>query len=137
MRKDLDLKSPTSLKASTFTSILVFYQKWWTPIFEEHLSLATYVLRKLHGESGQSIYIVGNKAKGQISKRVLQENNARQIFRKTNIFYPLIRTSGTLGCESSFAFPFFVGLSSQKKYVCVSRVRNVCALENLTWFLSL
>ena len=26
--------------------------------------------------------IVGNKAKGRISKRVFQENNARQIFRK-------------------------------------------------------
>ena len=34
---------------------------------------------------------VGNKAKGLISKRVFQENKARQIFRKTNISYPLIR----------------------------------------------
>ena len=33
-----------------------------------------------------------NKAKGQISKRMFQENKARQIFRKTNISYPLIRT---------------------------------------------
>ena len=29
-------------------------------------------------------YFVGNKAKGRISKRVLQENKACQIFRKTN-----------------------------------------------------
>ena len=36
--------------------------------------------------------LVGNKAKGWISKRVFQENKARQVFRKTNIFYPLIRT---------------------------------------------
>ena len=36
--------------------------------------------------------IVGNKAKGQISKRVFQENKAHQIFRKTNISHPLIRT---------------------------------------------
>ena len=36
--------------------------------------------------------LVGNKAKGRISKRVFQENKARQIFRKTNIFYPLILT---------------------------------------------
>ena len=35
---------------------------------------------------------VGNKAKGQISKRVFQENKARHIFRKTNISYPLIHT---------------------------------------------
>ena len=32
--------------------------------------------------------IVGNKANGRISKRVFQENKARQIFRKTNISYP-------------------------------------------------
>ena len=31
---------------------------------------------------------VGNKAKGRTSKRVLPEKKARQIFRRTNIFYP-------------------------------------------------
>ena len=36
--------------------------------------------------------LIGNKAKGRISKRRYQENKARQIFRKTNISYPLIRT---------------------------------------------
>ena len=35
---------------------------------------------------------VGNKAKGRISKRAFQESKARQIFWKTNIFYPLLRT---------------------------------------------
>ena len=35
---------------------------------------------------------VGNEAKGRISKRVFQQNKARQIFRQTNISYPLIRT---------------------------------------------
>ena len=35
---------------------------------------------------------VGNKAKVRISKRMFQENKARQIFRKTNISYPLIHT---------------------------------------------
>ena len=34
----------------------------------------------------------GNKEKGRILKRVFQENKACQIFRKTNISYPLIRT---------------------------------------------
>ena len=34
----------------------------------------------------------GNNAKRRISKRRLQENKASQIFRKTNISYPLIRT---------------------------------------------
>ena len=37
-------------------------------------------------------YNVGNKAKGQISKWVFQEIKACQIFRKTNISYPLILT---------------------------------------------
>ena len=37
-------------------------------------------------------HFVGNKAKGRILKRVFQENKARQIFRKTSISYPLIRT---------------------------------------------
>ena len=31
---------------------------------------------------------VGNMARVRISKRVFQENKARQIFRKTNISYP-------------------------------------------------
>ena len=36
-------------------------------------------------------YIVCNKGKGQISKRVFQENKAGHIFGKTSISYPLIR----------------------------------------------
>ena len=35
---------------------------------------------------------VGNKAKGRISKRVFQENEPRQIFRKTNISNTLTHT---------------------------------------------
>ena len=34
-------------------------------------------------------YFVGNNSKRQISKRVFQENKARQVFRKINISYPL------------------------------------------------
>ena len=37
-------------------------------------------------------FFAGNKAKGRILKRVLQEIKALQIFRKTNILYTLIRT---------------------------------------------
>ena len=40
----------------------------------------------------QILSFVGNKAKGQISKPVLQENKEPQIFRKTIISYPLIPT---------------------------------------------
>ena len=38
------------------------------------------------------VVVVGNKGKWRISKRVFQENRARQIFRKMNISKPLIRT---------------------------------------------
>ena len=34
-----------------------------------------------------SPWVVSNKAKGWISKRVFQEKKARQIFRKMNIYY--------------------------------------------------
>ena len=49
------------------------------------------------GDKKQGI-IVGNKAKERISKRVFQEKKARQIFRKTNIFYPLV-SSRTRACQ--------------------------------------
>ena len=39
----------------------------------------------------------------EISKQVLQENKARQIFRKPNISYPLIRTR-TYACVSGGKF---------------------------------
>ena len=48
----------------------------------------------------QCSYFVGNKAKGQISKRVFQENEARQIFRKTDIPYPMIRTCAYQGVRN-------------------------------------
>ena len=38
-------------------------------------------------------HFVSNKANRQISKRMLQESKARQIFRKMIISYPLIRTA--------------------------------------------
>ena len=36
--------------------------------------------------------VVGNKAKGRISRRMFQENKASQIFQKATICYSLIRT---------------------------------------------
>ena len=56
--------------------------------------------------------IVSNKAKKRISKRVFQENKARQIFRKTNVSYLLIRT----------------------RMCAYQGVRKVRFLENLTRF---
>ena len=60
-------------------------------------------------------YLVGNKAKGQISKRVFQEKKARQIFWKMNISYPLIH----------------------KRICAYEGVRNVSFSENLACFVFL
>ena len=55
---------------------------------------------------------VGDNVKCRISKRVLQENKERQIFQKTNIAYPLIRT----------------------RACAYQGVRNVCFSENVAFF---
>ena len=47
--------------------------------------------RQYKNEEGYNPKVVGNKTKGRVSILVLQENKARQIFRKANISYPLIR----------------------------------------------
>ena len=65
--------------------------------------------------SAITLQCVGNKAKGRISKRVFQENKARQIFRKTNISDPLVRT----------------------RTCAYQGVRNVHFSENLTCFVCL
>ena len=43
-------------------------------------------------------HIVGNKAKGRISKRVSQENKARQIFTKRTCFIPYVCVSRGKKC---------------------------------------
>ena len=45
-----------------------------------------------------------NKAKGQISKRWIQENEARQIFRKTNISQRYVCVSAVKKCSFSGKF---------------------------------
>ena len=47
--------------------------------------------------------LVGIKAKGEILKQWLQENKARQIFRKASISYPLIRASTSATSVLRFA----------------------------------
>ena len=49
--------------------------------------------------------LVGNKAKGRISKRVFQEKKTRKIFRKTKISYPLIRTPQSVVEIAGIAYP--------------------------------
>ena len=80
-----------------------------------------------------SQYIVGNKAKGPISKRVFQENRARQIFRKTNIFYPLIRTRTRLALLPYYRryvkFDLCRGWEIQKKSsLCLEELKHCVAI---------
>ena len=50
---------------------------------------------------------VSNKAKKRISRRRSQENNARRIFRTTNIFYLLVRTRALFSCYFHFEIRLF------------------------------
>ena len=56
----------------------------------ERLKMSVFNQENLCAKPGQSGWplSVGNKVKGQISKRVFQGNKARQIFRKRDTFYP-------------------------------------------------
>ena len=56
--------------------------------------------------------VVGNKAKGRISKRVFQENKTPQIFRKTNFSYSLIRDKVHSGPNQTFFFQISVTASN-------------------------
>ena len=70
---------------------------------------------------------VGNRAKGRISKRVFQEDKARQIFRKTNISYPRpFRTLLTNTSNEHFL-----------RACAYQGVRNIRFLENLACFVFL
>ena len=60
-------------------------------------------------------YFVDNKAKGQISKWVFQENKARQIFRKTNISYPWYAHARLVDFWSSISF----AVKAIEKLTCV------------------
>ena len=59
---------------------------------QEHINKKSLVNLRLLVISIVKNLFLGNKAKEQISKRVFQENKARQIFRKNKHSYPLIRT---------------------------------------------
>ena len=61
-------------------NFLLFFE--WTRI----------LLEIFYSAPNYSLHFLGSKAKGRVSKRLLQENMASQIFRKTNISYPMIRT---------------------------------------------
>ena len=51
-------------------------------------------------------HIVGNKAKGRISKRVFQENRARQVFQKRTFLTPIHTRCVSGGKKCSFLGKF-------------------------------
>ena len=68
-------------------------------------------------------FFVGNKAKGLIRKRVFQENKAHQIFRKTNISYPLIRTNEVTNLNIILVIIFM-------KFLCVEKISNLQTISS-------
>ena len=59
---------------------------------------------------------VSNKAKKRISRRRSQENNARRIFRTTNIFYLLVRTRALFSCYFHFEIRLFALLPVKNRH---------------------
>ena len=71
----------------------------------------------------------------RISKRVFQENKARQIFQKTNISYPLIRTCVSGGKKCSFfgKFDLLCFLETPVlRFALLPYYRRICS--SLFWF---
>ena len=60
----------------------VFYSFWCLPGIIVFTTLTLWISEHI------GIYLVGNKAKGQISKRLFQENNARKISEKWTFLPP-------------------------------------------------
>ena len=113
----------TLLLTSVFNPLLRTYSKtclrlgWWSFVcqryrksFFEAVSCDYFVLQQKNCDERMTVYILGNRAKGQISKRVFQENKTRQIFRKKNNSYPLIcrRTCVSRSKKCSFFRKFDV-----------------------------
>ena len=94
-------------------------KKLWRSCFPANFVkfLRTQFLQNTSGElfwlllSQVSSWFVGNEAGGgRISKQVFKEHKAHQMFRGTNISYPLIRTvrfSENLVCFVFFKHPFW------------------------------
>ena len=84
LHKDCKRKSP-KLKISY---LLQFNMTEWN-LFRFPFQLG---IHNLLNKKNLYFNVKGKKTKRRITKRVLQENKARRIFRKTNITYPLTYT---------------------------------------------
>ena len=71
------------------------YKKY--AIQEQHFKWAWNAFQRISWRESSQEWLLsffGNKVKSSVSKRVLQENKAREIFRKTNISYVFVRFRG-------------------------------------------
>ena len=74
---------PTCYTSKGLRSLLICY-------VSKMLEAFVTIFEALQGRKNE--YFVDNKTKGRTTKPVFQENKVRQISRKTNISYPLMRT---------------------------------------------
>ena len=86
-----------------------YWKKHFTIVFHDFfkimLSFSLKAYQWVIAKSGKTnSLLVGNTAKGRISKRVLQEKKTRQIFRKRNISFLLIRTHVCLSGDKICSF---------------------------------
>ena len=100
--------------------IVVFWPKTF---FKVYFSLNVWFSIFTEGRLTFITQFIGNKAKGRISKRVFQEKKVRQIFRKTNIFYPLIRIrtcayQGVRNVSFSKSFAYVLSGWTLAKFTC-------------------
>ena len=87
----------------------------------------------------QMVQTVGGKAKGWISKCVFQKNRVRQMFRKTNILWPLIRThtcayQGVRNIRSFRKFGVLCFLETPVlRFTLLPHYRRDDILQNTSW----
>ena len=86
---NLKKKNPWIRKAYFGFKFISKFRTDWISIIQTFMKYKQFTLNLIRVRIE---LLAGKKAKGWISKRVFQENKARQIFSKTNISYPLIRT---------------------------------------------
>ena len=106
------------LFASVF-SLLIYHLNKLSISIEYFHELNAKTKKHIHTDNLTFHIIVDNKTKGRISKRVFQENKAHQIFRKSNISYPLIRT--------------YLYISGRKKCSLFGKFGVLCFLETLVF----
>ena len=107
------------------------YQKFCSHNNFSYFSASVFMkaLNVLQYTPDRYLRFVGNKAKGRISKRVFQENKARQIFRKTNISYPLIYIYIYMDQANGFALATEFSFMPCQGYTKIYTIRKLKTLK--------